>query len=62
MSKTLKRILILTLIIVIVPFIPGLGQYITTLFLPPRIYIVIGLLILLVLLKILFELRNKKDD
>ena len=62
MSKILKRILILALIIVGVSFIGGAGDFLMTLLIPPRIYIVIGLLILFVLLKILYELKNKKDD
>lgn len=51
--------IILGLLIVMIGFVGGAPEYILTLFLPPRIYIVLGLIIILILLKILYELKNR---
>jgi len=64
MSKALKRGLIIGLIIVIVAFIPGLGNYLLTFLAPPRIYIVLGVLILAALMTIIHQnnQRGRDDD
>lgn len=56
--------LILGLLIVLISFVPGAGAFVMSLFMPPTIYVLIGFALFVVLLKILYELRNKnsRDD
>ena len=61
MKKILIRILILGAIIALIAFVPPLGAFLMTLFVPPRIFYVIGFIIIIILLKILYELRGKRD-
>ena len=60
MLKTaLKRGAILAAIIVIVAFIPGLGEYLLKFLVPPRLYWVLGGVALILLYLILVELRKR---
>lgn len=61
-GKILKRGLILALIVVAVAFVGGAGDAIITFFVPPRVFYVIGAVIIVILLKILFEIRNNKEE
>ena len=61
-KKIITRGLIIALAIVAIAFIAGAGNYIVTFFVPPRIYYVIGAIIIVILLKILNELRNRRGD
>ena len=58
MKKILIRGLIIGLIIVIIACIGGMGEQVLTFFVPPRLYIVLGLIVIIILLKILQEVRN----
>ncbi|MBQ1290663.1 MAG: hypothetical protein IIY28_04860 [Lachnospiraceae bacterium] len=58
-KKILSNALFLALIIVAVAFVPDAGDRLMSWLFPPRIYILIGVVILIVLLKILYELRNR---
>lgn len=60
MSKIVFRSLIIGVLIVLIGFIGGGPEYIVSLFAPPRVYIVIGVIVIFILLKILFELKNKE--
>lgn len=62
MKKILFRALIIGLLIVVVACIGGLGNYLLTFLLPPRVFVLIGIVIVIVLLKILFELKNRRED
>lgn len=62
MKKALLRGLIIALAIVIIAFIPGLGSYLLTFLAPPRIFIVLGVLILIALLVIIRNQRGGKDE
>ena len=62
MKKILLRALILGFLIVVIACIPGAASYLITFLVPPRIFYVIGGVIILILLKILYELRNRRDD
>ena len=62
MKKIIIRGLILALIFVAIAFIAGAGEYIMTFLVPPRIYYVIAAVIIVILLKILSELRNRSDN
>ena len=59
LKKSLKRGLIIALIIVAVAFIPGLGGYLLKWIAPPRLFYVIGGLIVIILSMILTELRKR---
>ena len=58
-KKILSNALFLALIIVAVAFVPDAGDRLMSWLFPPRIYILIGVVILIVLLKILYELINR---
>ena len=62
--KKILFVLIVGLLIVVIACIPDLAAFVISLFIPPRLYVVIGICILLVLYKILIELRNRnnRDD
>ena len=62
MKKIIFRALIIGLLIVIVSCIGDLRYYLLTFLLPPRVFILIGIVIVIVLLKILFELKNRRED
>ena len=61
----LKRILIvgviIGLMIVLISFLPDAAAYVISWFLPPKMYYLIGFAIIIVLLKILYELRKRND-
>lgn len=43
-------------------FVPGLGNYALSFLVPPRLFYVIGAVVIIILLKILREVQNKKED
>ena len=61
MKKALFRGLFLALAIVIIAFIPGLGSYLLKFLAPPRIYIVLGVLILAALATIIHNQKGDKE-
>ena len=61
MKKIIIRSIIIGLCLVLIEFIDGAPQYLMTLFVPPRVFILLGIIIIFVLLKILYELKNKGD-
>ena len=48
-------------LIAVIALIPDAGNRLLSWLFPPRIYILIGVAVLLVLLKILIELRNRNN-
>ena len=64
MKTALKRGLIIGLAIVLIAFVPGLGNYLLRFLAPPRIYIVLGVLILAALMTIIRQnnQRGRDDD
>lgn len=64
MKKILTNALFLAVIIVLIAFIPDGWARIASWLVPPRIYILIGIVLLILLWKILLELRkrNNGDD
>ena len=61
MKKALIRGLIIGLAIVIIAFLPGLGAYLLKFLAPPRIYIVLGILILAALATIIHNQKGDKE-
>lgn len=61
MKKALIRGLIIALAIVVISCIPGLGSYLLTFLAPPRIYIVLGILILAALMTIIHNQKGNKE-
>lgn len=61
MKKILTNALFLAVIIVLIACIPDAGERVLSWLFPPRIYILLGVAVLLVLWKILIELRNRNN-
>ena len=61
MKKILTNALVLAVIIVLIACIPDAGNRLLSWLFPPRIYILIGVAVLIVLWKILIELRNRNN-
>ena len=63
-KKILTNGLIIALFVAVIAFIPDAGNRVLSWLFPPRLYVLIGVLIALILYKILIELRNKnnRDD
>lgn len=63
-KKILSNGLFIAVLVVIVAFIPDAGERVLSWLVPPRLYVLIGVAIFIVLWKILLELRNKnsRDD
>lgn len=64
-KKILSNGLLIAVIIALVAFIPSAGERLMSWLFPPRIYILIGVGVIIVLWKILIELRyrnNQEDD
>lgn len=61
MKKILINGLLVGAVIVVIAFIPDSGNRLLSWLVPPRLYIAIGVLILLVLYKILIELRKNRS-
>lgn len=59
MKKFIIRVIIICAFILAMACFPPLLNYTMALFVPPRIYIVLGLIMILILLKILYEVRRK---
>lgn len=59
MKKYVIRCLIICAVILAIACFPPLLNFTMALFVPPRIYIVLGLIMILILLKILYEVRRK---
>ena len=62
MRKNLYYGLLLGLLIVIIAFVPDAGNRLLSWLFPPRLYVLIGLIVILILYKILFELRNRNSQ
>lgn len=62
MKKILIRACIIGVLLVVIACIGGLGEYLLTFLLPPRVFILIGIIVIVILLKILFELKNRRGD
>ena len=60
-KKILTNGLLIAVFIALVAFIPSSGERILSWLFPPRIYILIGVAVFIVLWKILIELRNRND-
>lgn len=60
-KKILTNGLLIAVIVALVAIVPDAGNRILSWLVPPRLYIVIGAAIFIVLWKILIELRNKND-
>ena len=63
-KKILTNGLFIAVLIALVAFIPDAGNRILSWLFPPRLYVLIGVAIFIILWKILIELRNKnnRDD
>lgn len=61
MKKILTNALFLAVIIVLIAFIPDGWARIASWLVPPRIYILIGIVLLILLWKILLELRKRNN-
>lgn len=60
--KILKRGLIIGAIIALIAFVPGLANYVLTFLAPPRVYIVLGVLIFAALMVIIHQNNQKGQD
>ena len=63
-KKILTNGLVIAVIGALIAFIPDAGARVVSWLVPPRLYILIGVAIFIILWKILIELRNKnnRDD
>ena len=63
-KKILTNGLIVALFVAVIAFIPDAGNRVLSWLFPPRLYVLIGVVIALILYKILIKLRNKnnRDD
>lgn len=63
-KKIISNALVIAVIIALIAFIPDAGNRVMSWLFPPRIYILIGIAVFVILWKILIELRNKnnRDD
>ena len=61
MRKVLINGLIIGLIIVLISFSPGAEIRLLSWLVPPRLYILLAVIVILILWKILIELRNRND-
>ena len=63
-KKILTNGVIIALFVAVIAFIPDAGNRVLSWLFPPRLYVLIGVVIALILYKILIELRNKnnRDD
>lgn len=55
MNNAVKRGLIIGVILVLIAFLPGAGDFLISLLVPPTVYIIIGLLILAALMVIIHQ-------
>ena len=60
-KKIITNGLLLAVLIGLIAFIPGAGERVLSWFFPPRIYILIGVAVFVILWKIFIELRNKNN-
>lgn len=60
-KKILTNGLLIAVIIVLISIIPDAGTRVLSWLVPPRIYILIGAVVCLILWKILIELRNRNN-
>ena len=63
-KKILTNGLLIAVLIALVAIVPDAGNRILSWLVPPRLYVLIGVAIFIILWKILIELRNKnnRDD
>lgn len=60
-KKIITNGLLLAVLFGLIAFIPGAGERVLSWLFPPRIYILIGVAVFVILWKILVELRNKNN-
>lgn len=61
-KKILTNGLFIAVLIAVIAFIPGAGNRLLSWLFPPRFYILIGVAVIIILWKILIELRNKNSQ
>lgn len=61
-KKILSNGVLIAVIIAMIAFIPHAGERLLSWLFPPRLYVLIGAVIVIILLKILIEMRNKRSD
>lgn len=61
-KKILTNGLLIAVLIALIAIIPDAGNRILSWLFPPRLYILIGVAIFIILWKILVELRNKNNQ
>ena len=63
-KKIITNGLLIAVLIAVIAIIPDAGNRLLAWLLPPRLYILIGIAVLIILWKILIEIRNKnnRDD
>lgn len=61
-KKIVSNGLVIAVIIALLAFIPNAGERVLSWFFPPRLYVVLAVIVIVVLLKILHELRNRNDN
>lgn len=61
-KRVLSNSLLIAVLIALIAFIPDAGDRVLSWFLPPRLYILLAVVALLILYKILLELRNRRND
>lgn len=58
-KKVLTNGLVIAVLIALIAFIPSAGERVLSWLFPPRLYILIGVVVVVILWKILVELRNR---
>lgn len=61
-KRIIRNGLIIAAVMTVIAILPGLGEYLLMFLMPPRIYIILGLLILAALVTIIRNQRGRGDD
>ena len=61
-KRIIRNGLIIAAVMAVIAILPGLGEYLLMFLMPPRIYIILGLLILAALVTIIRNQRGRGDD
>ena len=61
-KKILKRGLIIGIIISLIGLIGGAPELVLSFFVPPRLYVLLALIVILILLKSYVEIKNQRND
>lgn len=61
-KRIIRNGLIIAAVMAVIAILPGLGEYLLKFLMPPRIYIILGLLILAALVTIIRNQRGSGDD